>query len=614
MFKTSEGKATLALAYVAGVLLVICIGILAAVRLGIIQRTADDLTTNLAADVILSKEIVNQILLTRYFAHEYVNTGHQTDLDDFNQAFASLDALLHQADQQITRPERVEMLSRIHPAVEAYGEAFEDAATLIRRRQRMESEVLDVRSLQIDDSLTALRMHVVSVEDPRAFLAVGNARNAFQTMRLNATRYLESGDERYNVLFEAGHQQLLGSLSSLEDTLASPAQRKNASEARAAVGAYWDGFRAIHEDSLAIDAVFEERLDELEPEISSTASDIVASVQQEFESQNAVTRTLISQTRWVLVLTTTIVALTSVGLGVVVSRRMAERARAEEALRAARDQLEVRVRERTAELKQANDEIKHFAYIVSHDLRAPLVNPKGFSAELRFALDEIQSIVDHLRPHLDDAQRQRLHYAMDEDVPEALDFIESSVTRMDNFIAAVLRLSRLGRRELHPERVDVEALCHETLESFAHQIEELDVEVAVEPLPQVVADRTSMEQIVGNLLDNALKYLEPDRPGQIEITGRRNGEKTTFSVRDNGRGIGEEDLDKVFAPFRRAGRQDAPGEGMGLPYVQTLVRRHDGRIWCESEPGKGTTFTFTIGNQIEGGERRVAGGTHSGEA
>jgi len=599
MVDLPEGNPALTVIYVAALILVVAIGILAAVRLQRISGAMDDLTNNLAADIVLSKEIVNQVVLIRFHAHRYVNTQDQTDLDQFNQAFAALNDLLLQADEQITDPERVTMLERIDPAVEAYGEAFGQVATLIRRRQRVQSEVLDVHGLQTDDKLTALRMHVISLDDPGAFLAVSNARNAFQSMRLNAARYLEDGDERYSVLFEAAHQQLQSALASLEEGLSSSVQRENAVRARAAADVYWEGFQTIRQDTMEVKDLFETELDALEPEISGTASEIVSSVEAAFERANASSKRLVAQTRWVLMLTTAIAALTGVGLGVVFSRHMAERQRAERALRAARDSLEVRVQERTAELEQANEEIKHFAYIVSHDLRAPLVNLKGFSAELRYALDEIQQVLGDARPHLDEGQQQRLRYALDEDVPEALGFIESSVSRMDAFINAVLRLSRLGRRELHPEPVDVEALAHEALESLAHQIEAHEVEVTVGALPTVVVDRTSMEQIMGNLLDNALKYLQPGRPGEIEIAAERDGsgadeEMVTFHVRDNGRGIAEDDLHKVFAPFRRAGKQDAPGDGMGLPYVQTLVRRHGGRIWCESEPGEGTTFSFTL--------------------
>ncbi len=284
------------------------------------------------------------------------------------------------------------------------------------------------------------------------------------------------------------------------------------------------------------------------------------------------------------------VAIENARLYEAVRQELTERKRAEEQL------------ERyAAELEQRNKEVKQFAYIVSHDLRASLINLKGFSAELRSALEVVGPALDTALPHLDDGQRQAVTVALEEDIPEALGFIDSSVTRMDHFINAVLRLSRLGRRELKPGPIDMNALVQATLQTLAHQIEERQVSVTVGSLPEVSADRTSMEQIMGNLLTNAVLYLDPGRPGEIEVgAGERNQviKKepgfTTFWVRDNGRGIAEEDMDKVFAPFRRAGRQDVPGEGMGLAYVQTLVRRHGGRIGVKSEPGKGSTFYFTI--------------------
>ena len=258
-----------------------------------------------------------------------------------------------------------------------------------------------------------------------------------------------------------------------------------------------------------------------------------------------------------------------------------------------------------AELERANDEVRQFAYIVSHDLRAPLVNLKGFTYELSSALELLGSALEAVLPKLEETQRQTVSALLDEDVPEAVGFIESSVTRMDGFINAVLTLSRLGRRELTFEPVDMNAVVEETLRSLAHQTEERQTTATVGPLPEVVADQTSMEQIMGNLLTNAVLYLDPERPGVIEVTGERGEEQTTFRVRDNGRGIAAEDMPKVFAPFRRAGSQDAPGEGMGLAYVQTLVRRHGGGIGYESTPGVGTTFTFTLSNDPAKGDHRV---------
>ena len=259
-----------------------------------------------------------------------------------------------------------------------------------------------------------------------------------------------------------------------------------------------------------------------------------------------------------------------------------------------RKRMEDSLKRYAAELEQSNEEVKNFAYIVSHDLRVPLVNLKGYTSELHSALEVIGTTLETALPHLNEDKRSAVAMALHEDVPEALEFITNSVSRMDSFINSVLMLSRLGRRELKPEPIDMNTLVQTTLKNLSHQIQAGGSKVTVVSLPEVVADRTAMEQIMGNILGNAVKYLDPERPGQIEVNAQTNNGEQIFHIRDNGRGIAEEDMYKVFAPFRRAGKQDTPGEGMGLAYVQTLVRRQGGSIWCESEPGKGTTFTFTI--------------------
>jgi signal transduction histidine kinase len=267
---------------------------------------------------------------------------------------------------------------------------------------------------------------------------------------------------------------------------------------------------------------------------------------------------------------------------------------------AERTRAEGQLQRTSAELMESNEELKRFTYIVSHDLRAPLVNLKGFAVELRSALESTQPVLQAVMPLLDESQKKTMSTALMEDVPEAVSFIEASATRMDHFIHALLRLSRLGRREMTLEQIDMEQLVRDTLETLAHQIEQRQVTVTLGELPDVTADRTSIEQILGNILNNAIIYLETGRPGQINIWGECHANETVYHVRDNGRGIAPEDMDKVFAPFRRAGRQDVPGEGMGLTYVQALVRRHNGRIWCESQLGVGTTFHFIISNHLKG--------------
>jgi len=254
-------------------------------------------------------------------------------------------------------------------------------------------------------------------------------------------------------------------------------------------------------------------------------------------------------------------------------------------------------------LKESNEEIKRFAYIVSHDLRAPLVNLKGFSGELRRGMEILNPVIKSVIQSLDKDTAQDVRYAFEEDIPEALGFIETSVDKMDRFISSILTLSRIGRRELKWQTVDVKQIVDEIVRTLSHQIGGKGITIKSDNLPVIKADRTSIEQIFGNLLDNAVKFMDRKTDGIIEIGYKEDNKFYTFFVKDNGRGISEKDIEKVFALFRRAGKQDKPGEGMGMAYVQTLVKRHGGRIWVESEMGKGTVFYFTISKEPENTSR-----------
>jgi PAS domain S-box-containing protein len=262
----------------------------------------------------------------------------------------------------------------------------------------------------------------------------------------------------------------------------------------------------------------------------------------------------------------------------------------------ARKQAEERLRRYSAELAESSEEVKRFTYIVSHDLRAPLVNLKGFNQELRSSLEALEPALRAGMAALSPEQRQSLVAILEIDIPEAQRFIDASVTRMDRYINALLKLARLGRQEFYLERLDMRAIVEQALSTLAHPIEEKGVQVVLGPLPPVVADHLAMDQVIGNLLHNAVQYLDPDRPGRIEIRGEAFPENTRYTIQDNGRGIAPEFADRVFAPFRRASSPDIPGEGMGLAYVQTLVRRLGGRIGFESTPGQGAVFSFTIPN------------------
>ncbi len=255
---------------------------------------------------------------------------------------------------------------------------------------------------------------------------------------------------------------------------------------------------------------------------------------------------------------------------------------------------EAQLKSYSEELALINDDLRNFAYIVSHDLRAPLVNIRGFSDELIYSIRELTPMVMTSLDQLDDGRRRNYLSIIEKDIPEALQFIGTSVSRMDNLITAILKLSRVGRRRLNPEPLQTTVFVQGLLNSLAHQIESRQIQVMVEPLPDIITDRTALEQIFGNLLDNAIKYLAPGRPGRITVGADHDGRNIVFHICDNGRGMASEDVPKAFDLFRRVGPQDVPGEGMGLAYVKTLLRLLGGRIWCESQMGVGTTFSFSV--------------------
>lgn len=256
-------------------------------------------------------------------------------------------------------------------------------------------------------------------------------------------------------------------------------------------------------------------------------------------------------------------------------------------------ELETKVRDRTYALSRANEEIQRFAYIVSHDLRAPLVNVMGYTAELEEAgkvIDRQMAAVESTTPDLIEPEAV---VAVREDMPEAIGFIRASTAKMDRLINAILKLSREGRRSLVPEVLDMTQIAQAIADSVHHQTADAHAEIIIEPLPTLESDRMSIEQIFGNLVDNAVKYLEPSRPGRIVVSGEAEGpDWITYRVSDNGRGVSERDHERVFELFRRAGRQDRPGEGLGLAFVRNSVRRLGGVITLESELGEGSVFTL----------------------
>ncbi|MBP1878510.1 signal transduction histidine kinase [Agrobacterium rubi] len=300
--------------------------------------------------------------------------------------------------------------------------------------------------------------------------------------------------------------------------------------------------------------------------------------------------------RWVTIVGAVAILAVLGGALALISKYIRELMRSREEVDELNRGLEERVDERTRDLVRANQEIQKFAYIVTHDLRAPLVNIMGFLSEFDTSLKPVQAFVLADGKPLSENDVRDARLAVEEDLPEAMRFIRSSTRKMDQLINAILKISRDGRRKLQAEKVDLKDLLLTAGASVQHQVSAVGGKIDVDVQSfTVVTDRISIDQILGNLFDNAVKYQMPGRP--LELTARilPQGRGTVrIDVSDNGRGIAEDDLERVFELFRRAGIQDQQGEGIGLAHVRSLIRNLGGDITVASELGKGSTFHLTL--------------------
>ena len=256
-----------------------------------------------------------------------------------------------------------------------------------------------------------------------------------------------------------------------------------------------------------------------------------------------------------------------------VARDITERKKAEEKIRQLNEELEQRVKDRTAQLEVANKELESFAYSVSHDLRAPLRGIDGWSLALK----------EDFHEQLSDQARQDLNR------------IRSETQRMEQLIDDLLKLSQVTRAEMEPMFTDLTAMAHSIIARMQNNIVNRKINFIIQPDLSAWCDTNLLNIVLTNLFENACKFTSLREHAQIEF-GKTdvNGEQTFF-IRDNGVGFDMNYAKNLFGAFQRMHRlSDFPGTGIGLATVQRIIHRHGGRVWADAHLESGATFYFTL--------------------
>jgi len=238
-------------------------------------------------------------------------------------------------------------------------------------------------------------------------------------------------------------------------------------------------------------------------------------------------------------------------------------------------------------------ELEDYLYVASHDLRSPLVNIQGFSQRLQKQTDKIKSRLENCE--IDLIAKMDIARITTDEIPKTLDFIFSSVSKMETLINGLLQLSRTGRIKMSIGRVDMNKLIKTVLVAHNYQISELSANIFVENLPDCYGDEQQLNQLFSNLITNAIKYRYRDTKFELKIKAINSFNRVVYSITDNGIGIAPKFHDKIWNIFYRVHPQSQIlGDGVGLSIVKQIAEKHHGKVWVESDDGQGSTFFIEL--------------------
>jgi signal transduction histidine kinase len=244
------------------------------------------------------------------------------------------------------------------------------------------------------------------------------------------------------------------------------------------------------------------------------------------------------------------------------------------------------------ELGRKNLELEQLIYITSHDLRSPLVNIEGYGSELNNSLKDVLSALEGEKVPM--RIKNKISSIVNEDIAESVKVIHSSIFQMNRLISGILKYSRTGKTELTIEDIDVNKMMADIAENFKFRQKESATEMEISPLLSCRGDADQLNQLFSNLVDNAMKHCDPNRPCVIKIHGHKDRDHSVYCIEDNGVGIAPAHQEKIFKLFYKLDQGNVKGEGLGLTIAGRIVEMHNGKIWVESEPSKGSRFIVSL--------------------
>jgi PAS domain S-box-containing protein len=244
------------------------------------------------------------------------------------------------------------------------------------------------------------------------------------------------------------------------------------------------------------------------------------------------------------------------------------------------------------DIELKNKELEEVINATSHDLRSPLISVIGFSKSMEKNFQHISSIIESDKSSV---ELEAILTPIISDIKESIGYVRSSALNMEDLLTGLSKVLRIGYIALEKEQLDMNMLISDIKNVIEFQIEEAGAILEISELPPCFGDQHQIHQLFSNLVGNALKYLDPGRPGVIRVSGYNDEcNQSVYCVEDSGIGISPENHEKIFGMFHQIEPAKGKGQGLGLTLVSRILDRHNGKIWVESDPGKGSKFFVSL--------------------